>query len=151
MDNRRVTNIADNPAVEITGQIVTAKFPLKWVLALVAAFTLAGGVPTLASFVNGVSTDQFAKHEIAQSVKSEQIDRDMIVCKESVAEIKRTLADFSAITRMHVATEEARSITSKIKNPNDRAENFARLMKLNISRLSENPPRGTCYNLECKE
>jgi hypothetical protein len=151
MDNRRVTSIADNPAVEITGQIVTAKFPLKWIMALVAAFTLAGGVPTLASFVNGVSTDQFAKHETAQSVKSEQIDRDMGVCKDSVAEIKRTLADFSAITRMHVATEEARQLTSKIKNSEDRAENFARLLKLNLSRLSETPPRSTCYNLDCKD
>jgi len=141
----------ENPTVDITEQSVTAKFPLKWLAALVAAFTLAGGVPTCASIVNGVSVDQFAKHEAAQAEKTSTIDRDMVVCKESVAEIKRTLADFTAITRMHVATEEARQLTGKIKNPEERSENFARLLKLNISRLSENPPRGTCYNLDCKE
>jgi hypothetical protein len=142
---------SDKPNVTISDKGVTAKFPMKWVIAVTAAFTLGGGVPTLTSVLNGVSADQFAKHEAVQVDKLSQVDRDMKICSESVTEIKRTLTDFSAITRMHVATEEARQLTGKIKNPEDRAENFARLLKLNLSRLSENPPRSTCYNLDCKE
>jgi len=117
------------------------------------AFMLGGGIPTLTSFIGitGISSDKFDKHEYKQSIKLSEIDNKIKLNDEAILEIKKSLSNLEAIQRIQVATEEARVLTARIKNTDERTDEFVRLLKLNITRLSEIPPKGTCYNLDCKE
>ena len=144
---------SEKPNVTITEKGVTAKFPMKWILAVTTAFMLGGGIPTLTSFIGitGISSDKFDKHEYKQSAKFSEIDNKIKLNDEAILEIKKTLSNLEAIQRIQVATEEARVLTARIKNTDERTDEFVRLLKLNITRLSQIPPKGTCYNLDCKE
>lgn len=129
---------------------------LKWraVLALVVLLIgIDGGSSVLASYlgIGGPSlAESLRQHERESKYREESVESRLSTCEKSVAIITKTMKNIEAVQRIQVATAEARQVTNRIRDPEDRQAEFVRVLEANIKRLMDDPPRETCHNLTCE-
>ena len=96
-----------------------------------------------------VSAEQFELHKKMQETSYEFSNERIGSCEKAISLMSDTLDKVAAIQRMQVATTEARQLTQKIRNAEDREIEFIRVLSLNLKRMSASIPKEPCYTLEC--